>query len=308
MNYILEKKYNRAMKKTIKEKEQIDLIIDICEKHPALEMNLKGMIRAKEELEKVKTQINNLKEEAAKLNPVNDQPRLVEIYKTELPALEGEKNKLLDKAAINEENFKTFCEKNNIDIDWNLFASIMIEGNFSHNKGTGEIQALKTFKRMSKSYDRKIKNFEKCIQKIPGVTIDRPEQEENKESSEGTQGGNSTKGTEGKEESSKDETEGNNLPDKTYKWYEFGKKFSAWKERRRVQKEAKTRKDEPKDESKEENKTEAKMSKTFRDAYKYDIVKDYIDKQMKEIYQESAKETKQEAQQNKEENKDDEQR
>lgn len=298
MNSILEKKYNRARKKANTEKEQVDLIIDICEKHPALEMNLKGMIRAREELEKVKEQMNKLEEEAKKLDPVNNQPRLVEIYKTELPALKGEQDKFLSKARINDEAFRTFCEKNDIDIDYEFLTSIIMKENFSHNKGTGEIQALKTFKNMSKGYDKKIKNYEKCIQKIPGASMDKLVQEKaDGDKGEGTQGQTQQRGTTqgkgGKSSASIEEgTEGTNLPDKKYKWYEFGKRFSAWKEKRKVEKAIKNG-DLPQEKTEEEKK-EAKPSSKFRDAYKYDVVKDYIDKQMEEMYKEANKETRQE--------------
>ena len=300
MNSILEKKYNRARNRAIKEKEQIDLIIDVCEKHPSLEMNLKGMIRAREELQKVKDEINKLKEEADRLDPVNEKLRLHEIYNTELPALDVEKDKFLNKTSVNEKAFRAFCAKNDIAIDDEFLATLLMEDSFSHNKGTGEIQALKTFKNMSKGYDRKIRNYEKCIQKIPGARMDKLVQEKTDSDKEkGTQGQTQQRGTTqgkgGKSSSSasiEENTEESNLPDKKYKWYEFGKRFSAWKEKRRVQKAIKN--GELPQEETEEEKKKAKSSNKFRDAYKYDVVKDYIDNQMKEMYKEANKETRQE--------------
>lgn len=296
MNSILEKKYNRARNRAIKEKEQIDLIIDVCEKHPSLEMNLKGMIRAREELQKVKDEINKLKEEADRLDPVNEQLRLHEIYNTELPALDVEKDKFLNKASVNEKAFRAFCAKNDIAIDDEFLMTLLMEESFSRNKGTGEIQALKTFKNMSKGYDKKIRNYEKCIQKIPGARMDKLVQEKTDSDKEkGTQGQTQQRGTtqgkSGKSSSSasiEENTEESNLPDKKYKWYEFGKKFSAWKEKRRVQKVIKN------GELPQEEKKKAKSFNKFRDAYKYDVVKDYIDNQMKEMYEEANKETRQE--------------
>lgn len=241
MNYILEKKYNRTRKKVIKEKEQIDLIIDLCEKHPSLEINLKGMIRAAENLARIREQMKKIDDDVKKLDPVKDAAKIKQIYDIEIPSLTSARMQYEKKSNMNETAFMDFCQKNNVDVDKEFLERLVAEKGFSHNKGTGEIQALKSLKKISKGYNFQIQNIEKSIQKIPGATIDKPEKEGTEEQNKGTQGKeSSTKGNK-KDESTKDEINGNNLPDKKYKWYELGKKFNAWRERKRVEKEAKNR-------------------------------------------------------------------
>ena len=125
---------------------------------------------------------------------------------------------------------------------------------------------------------------------------DRPKQEEKstdtetdkddgtKESTEGQAKGDNTPST------PQEGAEGTKLPDKKYKWYEFGKRFNAWKEKRNVQKAIKKgdlpKKDEEEQKKDEEEQKKVKPSSKFRAAYKYDVVKDYIDNQMNEIYKE----------------------
>lgn len=296
MNSILEKKYNRARNKAIKEKEQIDLIIEVCEKHPALEMNLKGIARTLEQGNQIMSQIKKLENDVDNIDP-ND---VIEKNKVEsqILALTETINELDEKANNHEDAFLGFCEKNNIAIDKEVFESLFLEKSFPHDKGTGQILVIKSFKKMTKAYDKKITNYEKCIAKIPGAKINQPKQEEEKtEQEERTKGstGGQAKG-DNPPSTTQEQTEGTNLPDKKYGFWEFGKRFNAWKEKRRVQKAIKKgdlpKKDEEEQKKDEEEQKKVKPSSKFRAAYKYDVVRDYIDNRMSEIYKEVVKEEK----------------
>lgn len=266
MNSILEKKYNRARRKAIKDKGQTDLIIDLCIKHPSLEMNLKGMVRAAEENTKIKEQWKKLEDELKILNPIADKARIDEIKNIEIPSLASAKAVNDKKSNMNKKSFMDFAKKNNIAIESEFLKKLTEENSFAHDKGTGEIKVLTSLEKISKGYDKQIRNYEKSIEKIPGAKIDNEAQKQEK--------------TKDKKQKSK-----NNLPDKKYKWYQFGKRFNAWREKKRVEKETK------KEEQTEKN-DKAKESSKFRDAYKYDIVKDYIDKREKEIYKEAKEDKK----------------
>ena len=108
MNYILEKKYNRTRKKAIKEKEQIDLIIDLCEKHPSLEINLKGMIRAAENLAKIREQMKKIDDDLKKLDPVKDAAKIKQIYDIEIQSLTSARMQHEKNSNINETDFMDF--------------------------------------------------------------------------------------------------------------------------------------------------------------------------------------------------------
>lgn len=309
MNSILEKKYNRARNRAIKEKEQINLIIEVCEKHPALEMNLKGIIRAAEECRKIVQQQKKLKKDLKTLDPIKDAVLINQIQTIEMPALEKLLDEFKDKGNTHEEAFMAFCEKSDIPIDKDYLLDLMVNGKFSHDKG--KAQPLISLKKMTKGYDKKITNYEKCIAKIPGAKINQPKQEEEKEEQEeGTkieqpiqeeiEQEKGTKGSTGEQakgdnppSSSTEATKGTNLPDKKYDWWEFGKRFKAWQEKRKVKKAIKNG-DLPKEDEKvdKEEQEKVKPSSKFRAAYKYDVVKDYIDNQMNEIYKEVIKEAK----------------
>ena len=102
VNDILEKRYNRQLAKAIKEQNQVNTILDLCQKHPTLSNNLKGMISAQEELDKLNKEIETLDAE-------KDKDKLDEI-KGKIDAAFGKKNKNMDL-------FMDFCTKNNLNID-----------------------------------------------------------------------------------------------------------------------------------------------------------------------------------------------
>lgn len=256
VNYILKQRYIRNAKKEIKKKEQVDKLIEICEKHPSIANNFKGMIKAEEELKK-------LDEELKKLDPKKDKKRIDEIEKIEIPTLASKKSK-------NEKSFKEFCEKNNIEFDEKLLNELINEKGYKHDKD-GNIKLDKTLKNISRSYDKNVKAYERALNKIPSATkVTDTDKTKNEDTDKNI----------GDEENK----EGAEVPATKFKWYQFRQRYNAWKERRKVKKEQKAN-------EKEMGKVE-KTSEKFRNAYRYDVVKDYVDQKEQEILRDSQKEVR----------------
>ena len=83
INSILEKRYNRQLKKISTEKEQLDNIVKLCNEHPSLSNNLKGIIRAQEEYEKLGKELETLDTEKDKAR--------IETIKNEMSELKNKK-------------------------------------------------------------------------------------------------------------------------------------------------------------------------------------------------------------------------
>lgn len=278
MNQILEKRYNRKIKQAVKEKAQVDLIIDLCQKHPTLENNLKGLIRVKEKNEQ-------LNEEIKTLDIQKDADRIKEIQDIEIPSLASKRD-------TNARSFMAFCTKNDIDIDIKFLNKLINEKSFSHNKSTGEIQLTKTLKKLSKGYDKKIDLYEQSIGKIPNAKIyEENKQNDQEEIEEETESksklyklGDKFKDWNDKRkennEKEEEEIEETSLPPvPKHKWWEFRKRFQDWNARRKAGKEQKDNREEEPNVEEEKNTS----SNKFKDAYKYDVVQDYVERREKEI-------------------------
>ena len=235
LNSILEKRYNRQMKKAIKEKEQVNMLIDLCLKHPSLENNLKGMIRANEELKK-------LDDELGRLDPVTDAVRINEIQNIEIPTLTSKNN-------MNKKIFMDFCNKNSIVIDENFLEKMVKENGFAHDK-TGDIKVSKTLKNISKGYDKKIVAYKNSVEKISGAKV----YEENQESI-----GDSGNG---------------GLPVPKFKWWQFGKKNNAWREQRKVRTQIKEEEGKTKSSEKFRNAYKYDVVKDYIDKKENEIYKE----------------------------------
>ena len=257
INSIIEKRYNRKLKRYNKEKEQVDLIINLVKNHPALENNLKGMVRATE-------RVKELDDELKKLDPVKDKKRIDEINNVEFPTA-------MSKKSSNKKMFMDFCIKNNVGIDKDFLDKLIEEQGFSHTKD-GDIRVAKTLKNISKGYDKRIATYEKAIEKIPGAK----DYQENMQKNAPTQ--------------PSEEREFNDVntedihPAKKFKWWEIRKRYKDWKEKRNVKKIEK--------ENSEKIQKSSENSGKFRNAYKYDIVKDYVDEKEEKIFKEALKDTK----------------
>ena len=271
VNSILGKRYNRQLAKALKEEQQVNTILDLCQNHPTLANNLRGMVRAQEELDKLNREIEPL-------DPEKDKDKLDEIY--------DKIGKLVSKKNSNMHAFMEYCTKKDISVDREFLDRLISEKGFAHDK-QGNINVEKTLKNMSKGYKKRILAYQVAINRIPNAKISAKNEGELGDSNDSetqpttkldTLTSNPMQGTASKAQP----------PVPKFKWYEFRKRFNAWRERRKAEKETQGEPDLDTD-----NPTESSTSEKFRDSYKYDVVRDYVDKTEKEIYKESLKDVKQ---------------
>lgn len=267
VNSILEKRYNRQLAKALKEEQQVNTILDLCQKHPTLANNLRGMVRAQEELDK-------LNKEIEPLDPEKDKDKLDKIQ-SKIEELVGKKNSNMD-------TFMAYCAKKDVNVDREFLDRLISEKGFAHDK-QGNINVEKTLKNMSKGYKKRILAYQVAIGRIPNAKLSNINEKElgsgdsdNTQPIPPTNNGEHTNNGDPKP------------PVPKFKWYEFRKRFNAWRERRKAEKEKGNDSDLDPDTS-----TGNSASEKFRNSYKYDVVKDYVDKTEKEIYKESLKEVKQ---------------
>lgn len=271
VNSILEKRYNRQLAKALKEEQQVNTILDLCQKHPTLANNLRGMVRAQEELDK-------LNKEIEPLDPEKDKDKLDKIQ-SKIEELVGKKNSNMD-------TFMAYCAKKDVNVDREFLDRLISEKGFAHDK-QGNINVEKTLKNMSKGYKKRVLAYQVAIGRIPNAKISERNEEELGDSNQ-----SETQPTTKLDRLTSNPMQGTDSKTKPpvpkFKWYEFRKRFNAWRERRKVQKETQDEPDLDTDIS-----TESSTSEKFRNSYKYDVVRDYVDKTEKEIYKESLKDVKQ---------------
>ena len=269
VNSILEKRYNRQLAKALKEEQQVNTILDLCQKHPTLANNLRGMVRAQEGLDKLNKEIESL-------DPEKDKDKLDKIQ-SKIEELVGKKNSNMD-------TFMAYCAKKDVNVDREFLDRLISEKGFAHDK-QGNINVEKTLKNMSKGYQKRVLAYQVAIGRIPNAKLsDINEKELGGADPNGTQpttkipiiNGNPMKNQQPQP------------PVQKFKWYEFRKRFNAWRERRKAEKELKTEPDLD-----TTIPAESSTSEKFRNSYKYDVVKDYVDKREEEIYKESLKDVKQ---------------
>lgn len=271
VNSILEKRYNRQLAKALKEEQQVNTILDLCQNHPTLANNLRGMVRAQEELDK-------LNKEIEPLDPEKD--------KDKLDKIQSKIDELVDKKNSNMNTFMAYCTKNDVNVDRKFLDKLISEKGFAHDK-QGNINVEKTLKNMSKGYKKRILAYQVAINRIPNAKISARNEEELGDSNE-SETQPTTRLDRLTSEPIQETDPKAQPPVPKFKWYEFRKRFNAWRERRKAEKETQGEPDLDTD-----NPTESSTSEKFRDSYKYDVVRDYVDKTEKEIYKESLKDVKQ---------------
>ncbi len=273
VNSILEKRYNRQLAKALKEEQQVNTILDLCQKHPTLANNLRGMVRAQEELDK-------LNKEIEPLDPEKDKDKLDEIQ-SKIDELVGKKNSNMDM-------FMSYCVKKDVDIDREFLENLISEKSFAHDK-QGNINIEKTLKNISKGSRKKILAYQVALDRVPEAKISKANDEElGKEDLEGTQPTIKLKSLTS-DPMNEQKTE---PPAPTFKWYELRKRFKYWMEKRKAEKQAQTKQEEQEQDT-ETSSTSTSTSEKFRNSYKYDVVRDYVDKKEEEIFKESLKDVKQ---------------
>lgn len=290
INSAMEKKYNREIKRVKEEQVKLLTLQVAIKAHPSIENNLKGMVRATEELEK-------LDEELKGLDPAKDKARIDEIKNTEIPTLASKKVK-------NKDMLKETLEKNKIDLPIEFVEKLVDEKSFKHyqrqEKGPDgkyvlkdDININKTLNNIAKSNENRIEVCKKTIEKIPGAVLYegnqiKEGQEEDKEDKEEEQEGFFGKvkrvfTREDDEEQEEEEEQSLTKVEKLSWWRHPIKRFKQWREERNADIE-----EEPKEEQKETTKT----SEKFRSAYKYDVVQDYMQNYEKRLEQEAKQEIK----------------
>lgn len=277
VNSILEKRYNRQLAKALKEEQQVNTILDLCQNHPTLANNLRGMVRAQEELDKLNKEIESL-------DPEKDKDKLDEIY--------DKIGKLVSKKNSNMHAFMEYCTKKDISVDREFLDRLISENGFAHDK-QGNINVEKTLKNMSKGYKKRVLAYQVAIDRIPNAKISARNEEELGDSNE-SETQPTTRLDRLTSEPIQETVTKAQSPVPKFKWYEFRKRFNAWRERRKAEKETETERDLDLNlDSDSDIPAESSTSEKFRDSYKYDVVRDYVDKTEKEIYKESLKDVKQ---------------
>ena len=220
VNSILEKRYNRQLAKALKEEQQVNTILDLCQKHPTLANNLRGMVRAQEELDK-------LNKEIEPLDPEKDKDKLDKIQ-SKIEELVGKKNSNMD-------TFMAYCAKKDVNVDREFLDRLISEKGFAHDK-QGNINVEKTLKNMSKGYKKRVLAYQVAIGRIPNAKISERNEEELGDSNQ-----SETQPTTKLDRLTSNPMQGTDSKTKPpvpkFKWYEFRKRFNAWRERRKVQKE-----------------------------------------------------------------------
>ena len=275
INGILEKRYNRKLNKEIAELNQLNVIIDLCDKHPTLGNNLKGMVRAQEELESLNAEIEPL-------DPVKDKDKLDKKKKKITKAVE--------KKNLNLDMFMNHCSKNNINVSKDFLEKLVEENSFAHDK-EGNIKLDKTLNNIAKGYNKRIKTYQKAIEKIPGaqLTVENGQALGIDPDPQGTQKTTVLqKLTSDPMSHVTQQTNSAQPPAKKFKWWQFKKRFDDWRQRRQANKQTTI---DPATTTQTSTTGEV-STKKFRDAYKYDIVKDYVDSQEEQLFRQTARDVR----------------
>lgn len=286
LNSIMEKHYNKKLKLLEKDKKQLKTLRKIISQHPTLENNLKGMFSAKEKIEKLKEELKDLQKD-----PIKNKARIEEINNKEIPIVAVKK-------VTNRTNLINYLQKNNIDISEKFIDDLVNENGFKHDD-KGNVNLDKTLNNISKGYDKRIRTYEKAIEKIPGGKIHREKSEYSQEEKEGIgkRISNRVKQALGRGEASSeveqeenyeiDDNE-NNLPAKVEKGFHPIKRFKNWLAKRKADKGTNKVKETSKKETVKES------TSKFKDAYRYEVIQDYVKIKEEELYKESSKEVRKE--------------
>lgn len=214
MDYALATRYNRQIGKLQKDKETATLekaekarekgkteaklnryknLKQLVTEHPALENHLKGILAAKEE-------INKLNDELKTLDYKKDAARIAEITGKDLIVA-------TDKLDKNKKPLMDYIDKNKINVKYEDIEEMADKGVGLDDRIKGLGKDIQDIDAQIKGYDKKIKGYDKEIDKY-GIAIDNIKA--------GMNPGKQSPG------------QGNNL-----KWYQIIKKFKNWNEKRK---------------------------------------------------------------------------
>lgn len=168
MNEALAKRYDRQIKKynkeketavlekdsKMKEKDRYEALKKLITEHPALEMNLKGILSAKETIKK-------LNDELATLDYTKDAARIAEIQGKDM-------KEALDKLDKNKEPLMNYINKNRINIKYEDIEKMADSGIGLDDTITGLKEDIKGYNKKIKGYDKSIHNYTVALENVKG--------------------------------------------------------------------------------------------------------------------------------------------
>lgn len=267
LDTVLKKKYERKLAKVEKEKaelidkkDKVEQIKQLTTEHPALANNLKGMISAYKTAENLKKELKSLEYSAGNgIIAYTDPTRANEIKTNLLPDAES-------KMETNKTPFMDYIQKNKLDITEKDVNELVEKG--AVNKD-GKVDLETTFVKRTSGLNRQIKGLDKSIN---DYTYAMGGAEKRQQSPE--------------QQGSAQEQEDDQDKEEKPKWFQFIKRFKAWRERRNQQ-------ELPEGTPKGQAKKESGSKNEFADSLKYDIMQD-VTKQMQQEKLKAAKEVRKE--------------
>lgn len=261
LDTVLKKKYERKLAKVEKEKaelidkkDKVEQIKQLTTEHPALANNLKGMISAYKTAENLKKELKSLEYSAGNgIIAYTDPTRANEIKTNLLPDAES-------KMETNKTPFMDYIQKNKLDITEKDVNELVEKG--AVNKD-GKVDLETTFVKRTSGLNRQIKGLDKSINDYTYAMG----------------------GAEKRQQSPEQQGSAQEQEEKP-KWFQFIKRFKAWRERRNQQ-------ELPEGTPKGQAKKESGSKNEFADSLKYDIMKD-VTKQMQQEKLKAAKEVRKE--------------
>lgn len=261
LDTVLKKKYERKLAKVEKEKaelidkkDKVEQIKQLTTEHPALANNLKGMISAYKTAENLKKELKSLEYSAGNgIIAYTDTTRANEIKTNLLPDAES-------KMETNKTHFMDYIQKNKLYITEKDVNELVEKG--AVNKD-GKVDLETTFVKRTSGLNRQIKGLDKSINDYTYAMG----------------------GAEKRQQSPEQQGSAQEQEEKP-KWFQFIKRFKAWRERRNQQ-------ELPEGTPKGQAKKESGSKNEFADSLKYDIMKD-VTKQMQQEKLKAAKEVRKE--------------
>ena len=267
LDTVLKKKYERKLAKVEKEKaelidkkDKVESIKQLTTEHPALANNLKGMISAYKTAENLKKELKSLEYSAGNgIIAYTDPVRANEIKTKLLPDAES-------KMKTNKTHFMDYIQKNKLDITEKDVDELVEKGIVNKD---GKVDLETTFVKRTSGLNRQIKGLDKSIN---DYTYAMGGAEKRQQSPE--------------QQGSAQEQEDDQDKEEKPKWFQFIKRFKAWRERRNQQ-------ELPEGTPKGQAKKESGSKNEFADSLKYDIMQD-VTKQMQQEKLKAAKEVRKE--------------
>lgn len=290
---VMATKYERKIEKTKQEKEELigkgeklEKIKVLMKDHPTIANNMKGMISAQEEINKLNEELENLVQTREPMISYKDPVKAQEIIDNLLPQAEGKYNK-------NKDSFMSFVEKNKIGLEEKDIKELA-KGDIIRDKdGNIELdkmvdKKIKPIKRQIKGKDKQIRNYEIAL---GDASISREESTNEEEPDHTVDHEDHTPDTPDTPDSSDTST-------KPSWWRHPIKRIQYWWKSINTEQ---LPEPEPEQEQEPEQEVEDidvnyrnKKENPYKDSLKYEIIKDLTEKIETEDLKEASKERRQE--------------